>query len=182
MFLSNVELVFLWSIKAVGFPDTLTISRNQARNQLGTPGGAQIFSTMSNSFKLYPTHFSMGEKSFLGGAKPPCAPTSYGPARNILFKSLVSCGTKIITFGFLRLAPDRGCAGRLSDVSTRSLRTEDVHAQIHRPCFSKAKHRVYLIGLTFLMETTPTEQKVLCQHSRCTFALYKVSCDAIFNF
>jgi len=40
----------------------------QACNQLGTPGGAksfprgaQIFKTMSNSFKLCPTHFSGGE-------------------------------------------------------------------------------------------------------------------------
>jgi len=40
---------------------------NQARNQLGTPGGAksllrgvQIFWTVSNNFKLYPTHFSRG--------------------------------------------------------------------------------------------------------------------------
>jgi len=39
----------------------------QARNQLGTPGGvksfprgAHIFSTMSNIFKLYPTHFPGG--------------------------------------------------------------------------------------------------------------------------
>jgi len=74
MFLSNVELVFLWSIKAVGFPDTLTISRNQARNQLGTPGGAQIFSTMSNSFKLYPTHFSMGGEKFSRGCEAPMRP------------------------------------------------------------------------------------------------------------
>jgi len=44
----------------------------QARNQLGTPGraksflrGAQIFWTMSNSFKRFPTHFSRGgEKKF----------------------------------------------------------------------------------------------------------------------
>ena len=50
----------------------------QARSQLGTPGGAksflrgaQIFWTMSNSFKLYPTHFSGGAKNFLGGDSPP---------------------------------------------------------------------------------------------------------------
>jgi len=40
---------------------------NQARKQLGIPGGAksflrgaQIFLTMSNSFELCPTHFSRG--------------------------------------------------------------------------------------------------------------------------
>jgi len=40
-------------------------SYTQARNQLGTPGegksvlrGAQFFWTISNTFKLYPTHFS----------------------------------------------------------------------------------------------------------------------------
>jgi len=50
----------------------------QARNQLGTPGGAksflrgaQFFWTMSNSFKLYQTHFSRGAKNFLGRASPP---------------------------------------------------------------------------------------------------------------
>ena len=44
-------------------------THNQARNQLGTPGGAksflrggQIFSTMSNCFKLCPAHFYRGEK------------------------------------------------------------------------------------------------------------------------
>ena len=50
---------------------------NQARNQLGTPGGAKSFPreaqiswTMSNIFKLCPTHFSRGEKIFLGGLSP----------------------------------------------------------------------------------------------------------------
>jgi len=43
------------------------LCRGQARNKLGTPEGAkkfvrgaQIFWTMSNSFKLYATHFSRG--------------------------------------------------------------------------------------------------------------------------
>jgi len=47
----------------------------QARNQLGAPEGvksflrgAQIFWTMSNSFKRCPTHFSRGAKIFLGWA------------------------------------------------------------------------------------------------------------------
>ena len=64
---------------------------NQARNQLGTSGGAksflrgaQIFWTMSNSFKQYPTHFSRGAKNFLGGIRPsPSAPPGYGPAYNV---------------------------------------------------------------------------------------------------
>ena len=50
----------------------------QARIHLGTPGGvksfargAKIFWTMSNSFNLCPTHFSRGEKNFLGGASHP---------------------------------------------------------------------------------------------------------------
>jgi len=53
------------------FPGEPTVAKfhftNQARNQLGSPGGAksflrgaQIFYTMSNSFKLCPTHFSTG--------------------------------------------------------------------------------------------------------------------------
>jgi len=49
-----------------------------ARNQLGTPGGAksflirsQTFQTMSNSLKLFPTHYSRGVKKFLGGLRPP---------------------------------------------------------------------------------------------------------------
>jgi len=54
-------------------------TRLQARNQLGTPGGAkscprgaQIFWTLSNTFKLCPTHFSSGGvKICLGGASPP---------------------------------------------------------------------------------------------------------------
>ena len=50
----------------------------QARNQLGTPGGAksfprgaQIFWTMSNIFKLCPKHLSRGSEKF--------APPGYGP-------------------------------------------------------------------------------------------------------
>jgi len=50
----------------------------QARNQLGTPGGAksfprgaQIFWTTSNIFKLCPTHFTRGgEKFFWGRSRP----------------------------------------------------------------------------------------------------------------
>ena len=37
--------------------------------------GGQIFSTMANSFKLCPTHFSRGANIFAGGASPP----GYGP-------------------------------------------------------------------------------------------------------
>jgi len=54
----------------------------QARNQLGTPGGAksflrgaQIFLTMSNSFKLCPTHLSREGEKFSRGVSPP----GYGP-------------------------------------------------------------------------------------------------------
>jgi len=50
----------------------------QARNQLGTPGGAmsfprgaKIFWTMSNSFKLCPTHFSRVGENFSRGVSPP---------------------------------------------------------------------------------------------------------------
>jgi len=66
--------------------------QNQARGQLGTLGraksflrGAQIFQTlnlkkellMSNSFKLYPTHFSREGENFF------CAsPPSYGPVQS----------------------------------------------------------------------------------------------------
>jgi len=57
----------------------------QARNQLGTPGGAksflrvaQIFQTMSNAFKLCPTYFSRGGEKFSRGLRPPCAPLVAG--------------------------------------------------------------------------------------------------------
>jgi len=61
-------------------------ARVQARNQLGTPGGvksflrgAQIFWTMSNIFKLYPTHFSRGgEKISRGSFVPPASPLVTG--------------------------------------------------------------------------------------------------------
>jgi len=51
---------------------------NQARNQLGSPGGAKsflrgalIFYTRSNSLKLCPTHFSRGGEKSLGVFAPP---------------------------------------------------------------------------------------------------------------
>ena len=59
----------------------------QARNQLGTPGGAesfprgsQIFWTMSNIFKLCRTHFSRGGEQISRVFFSPCAPPGYGPA------------------------------------------------------------------------------------------------------
>jgi len=49
----------------------------KVRNQLGTPGGAksfprgaQMFRTMSNIFKLCPTHFSSGGENFCRGLSP----------------------------------------------------------------------------------------------------------------
>jgi len=60
----------------------------QARNQLGKSGGAksflrgaQIFQTMSNNFKLCPTHLSRGAKRFAREASPPFPP-GYGPVSN----------------------------------------------------------------------------------------------------
>jgi len=47
------------------------LQQPQARNQLGTPGGAQIFLTMSNSFEPCPTHFSRGDEKFSRGLRPP---------------------------------------------------------------------------------------------------------------
>ena len=59
-------------------------STTQACNQLGTPWGAksflrgaQVFWTMSNSFKRGPTHFSRGANIFLGGLGPPWLGTCY---------------------------------------------------------------------------------------------------------
>jgi len=56
------------------------LTEKQARNQLGTPGGAKsflrgahIFCTMSDIFKLYPTNFSRGGEKFSRGRL-------YGPA------------------------------------------------------------------------------------------------------
>ena len=61
----------------------LNVDLNQARNQLGTPGGAksclrraQIFWTMSNSFKIYSTNFSRRVEKFSRRASPP---PGYGP-------------------------------------------------------------------------------------------------------
>jgi len=34
---------------------------------------------MSNSFELYPTHFSRGAQNFALGASAPCAHPGYGP-------------------------------------------------------------------------------------------------------
>jgi len=39
---------------------------------------AQIFLTMSNTFKLCPTDFSRGANIFLGGLRPSCAPLDTG--------------------------------------------------------------------------------------------------------
>jgi len=40
---------------------------NQARNQLGTPGGAKSFLRGAKIFKLCPTHFSRGAKILVTG-------------------------------------------------------------------------------------------------------------------
>ena len=58
-------------------PPTFTLASGKARNQLGTPGGpksfprgAQIFWTISNIFKLCPTHFYRGPKFSRRGLAP----------------------------------------------------------------------------------------------------------------
>jgi len=58
----------------------------QAHNQLGTPGGAksflggaQIFFTMSSSFKRCQTLFSRGAKNVLGQVSPPLVTGRVGP-------------------------------------------------------------------------------------------------------
>jgi len=73
---------------------------HQARNQLGTPGGAksfprgaQIFGTMSNVFKRRPTHFSRGGEKFLGGNLPPCVPPGYEPACHSVTRHAVQRGS-----------------------------------------------------------------------------------------
>jgi len=56
--------------------------KQQALNHFGTQGGAKnflrgvpIFLTMTNNFKLCPTHFSRGgAKNFVGGIYPPASP------------------------------------------------------------------------------------------------------------
>ena len=79
----------MWSTKArmmkLNCSEQFYSNDNHARNQLGTPGGAksflrgaQIFWTMSNMFKLYPTHFSRGAKHFLEGASPSAPPLVAG--------------------------------------------------------------------------------------------------------
>jgi len=56
------------------------------RNQLETPGGAksflrgaQIFLTVSNSFKLYAAHFSREGENLSRGGFSPLRPSGYGP-------------------------------------------------------------------------------------------------------
>jgi len=73
----------------------------QARSQLGSPGGAksflrwaQMFWTMSNSFKPCPTDLSMGAKKFLGGFAslgPPCFRCLLLPFNKKLFVSWKLC-------------------------------------------------------------------------------------------
>jgi len=71
---ANIKCTIEQRVKLTTLPSLLIgwfrFSLLQARNQLGTPGGAksflrgaQIFLTMCNNFKLHPTHFSrQGEK------------------------------------------------------------------------------------------------------------------------
>ena len=61
-------------------------SKVQARNQLGHQGGAksflrvaQIFESMSNTFKLCPTYFYRWCEKILGGALPLRPPPGCGP-------------------------------------------------------------------------------------------------------
>jgi len=70
-------------------------SEEQARNQIGTPGGAksfpsgaQIFWTMSNIFKLCPTYFSR-RGNLSTGVSPPCSPPGYGPAEETKKMALI---------------------------------------------------------------------------------------------
>jgi len=46
------------------------MGRVQARNQLGTPGGAKSFLSGAKFFKLCPKIFSRGRKILQGGSPP----------------------------------------------------------------------------------------------------------------
>jgi len=78
--------------------NTLIFHRcKQARNRLGTPGGAksflrgaQTFKAMSNSFKVCPTHFLQGERKIVYGELPPPALPGYGPRCNVFVARLVT--------------------------------------------------------------------------------------------
>jgi len=68
----------LWAWGGHGLILLARVGVRQARNQPGTPGGAksflrgaQIFWTVSNSFKLCPTNFSRGVENFSRRASPP---------------------------------------------------------------------------------------------------------------
>jgi len=68
------------------------VVETQARNQLMTPGGAksflkgaQIFLTVSNSFRLCPTLFSRGGEKFSRGDSRPLRPPNYGPVETSLY-------------------------------------------------------------------------------------------------
>ena len=83
---SRLLAILVWIVCLSWRPASASEHDNQARNQLGTPGGAksflrgvQIFWTLSNIFKLYPTHFSRGGEKFYRELRPPCAPPGYGP-------------------------------------------------------------------------------------------------------
>ena len=79
IFWNNRKHCYHYQACVVEVGRSLVLSSRQARNQLWTPGGAKsflrgakIFGTMSNIFKLRPTHFSKGDKKFSrGGFAPP---------------------------------------------------------------------------------------------------------------
>jgi len=62
-------------IRAAGTAQCRTVTRLGRQEGQRDFWGAQIFWTMSNSFKIYPTNFSRGGKNFSMGFTP----RSYGP-------------------------------------------------------------------------------------------------------
>ena len=67
----ELQYISLNSLKQIGYMYDVLIINEQAGNQFGIPGGAkrflreaQIFWTMSNIFKLYPTQFFKGGRKF----------------------------------------------------------------------------------------------------------------------
>jgi len=78
---TNPTIKVIWVFVPGHSGVTCNETANQARNQLGTPGGAksfprggQIFWTMSNIFKICPTHFSRGGEKFQKGGFAPLRP------------------------------------------------------------------------------------------------------------
>jgi len=142
--------------KALAPPGRVEQRLTQARNQLGSPGGAksflrgaQIFRTMSNNFNRCPIHFTRKGKKFSRGASQPLGPPYYGPGPTTQEANALTTRPHVFTtdstiYRLWNVAHNE-IPGNEMITSLKKFASRIPSHSFHKICVEKIKHRGFLL-------------------------------------